>query len=321
MTTTKNPQKLTSLQKQLRTISQQNRVQGGPIGSKLSVRHPSILFTEQEAADLDLSAIKTVGLHGLEELQKKDDFWILAEAQIFPSDAILVENYDRSLKTKDENDKIDEMLLGVLRRLSLYYDQVCAHQVMEWLIRAFRVNEMNIEAVMCCILPWHETPAFVRTVQTFFFKDEDKWGFLFEKVKRDAMTVSREFLAKRAAIDFSIAQSAFKTVHWLFQQNLNPEMYCSFLLALGLNFVSFVQPKPKHFFAIYPFVELCARAKPFEPLQITGYLIFLALMQKYRNELENYSDMVKGFLGNARSMSTSDKTFNHLSKVEASLLQ
>src|SRR5260370_2620236 len=107
--TTKNPQKLSSLQKQLRTIAQQNRVQGGPIGSKLSVRHPSILFTEREAADLDLSAIKTIGIHGLEELQKKDDFWIFAEAQIFSGDALLVEEYDRSLKTKDENDNIDEI--------------------------------------------------------------------------------------------------------------------------------------------------------------------------------------------------------------------
>jgi U3 small nucleolar RNA-associated protein 10 len=317
--TTKNPQKLSTLQKQLRTISQQNKIQGGPIGSKQTVRHPSILFTEFEAADLDLSDIKTIGMKGFEELQKTDHYWDLVESHIFPEDALLVENYDRSLKTKEENDKIDEILVVILRRLSLNYDQVCAHQLMEWLIRAFRVNEMNIEAVMCCILPWHETPAFVRTVQTLFFKDDDKWGFLFEKVKRDALTVTREFLAKRAMIDFTIIQSAFDTVQWLYKMGFNAELYCSFFLALCLNFVSLIQPRPKHFLAMYPVTELCARSITIEPLQIAGYLTFIALMQKYRDDLENYSDIVHNFMSVAQP--SSSEWEQNLTKFKSMLLQ
>ena len=39
-----------------------------------------------------------------------------------------------------------------------------AGKVLEWLIRRFRVQEFNIDAVVACILPYHETKAFVKMV-------------------------------------------------------------------------------------------------------------------------------------------------------------
>ena len=311
-----------SLDKQLRTIAQKNHELGGITGMNTKTKHSSILFSEKEASDLDLRTIREVGLKGLHELQKKDgegDFWLSMEVELFPFDGSMVEEYDRSLKTKAENDKLDVQLMRVLRRLSVHYGETCAHQLMEWLIRAYRVNEMNIEAVMSCILPWHETAAFVRTVQTIFFQDGDKWGFLYEKVKRDASAITREFLAKRAVVDASVLQSVFYTVQWLYQQGQQPQMYCSFWLELSLCMVSLMQAEPKPLYALLPLCESAARSRPYEHLQIAGYVLFAALMQKYESVLDNYADMVDSFMTKAKAMATAE-TRKYLVQMEEALI-
>ena len=39
-----------------------------------------------------------------------------------------------------------------------------AGKALEWLIRRFRINEYNVDAVMLAILPYHETALFVTMV-------------------------------------------------------------------------------------------------------------------------------------------------------------
>ena len=172
---------------------------------------------------------------------------------------------------------------------------------------------------MSCILPWHETAAFVRTVQTFFFKDGDKWGFLFEKVKRDASPISREFLAKRAIVDSSVLQTAFYAVQWLYQQQQSPAMYCSFWLEVALSMVSLMKPEPKSLYALLlPMCESAARSRPYEHLQIAGYMLFAALMQKYEAVLDNYSQMLEAFMTKAKAMATSESR-KYLLRIEEAL--
>eukprot|EP00741_Cyanophora_paradoxa_P024508 tig00022075_g23663.t1 len=67
--------------------------------------------------------------------------------------------------TKEENKKLDDAIAGVLRLLSNYFLQKPAHRVFEYLVRRFKVNEYNVNDVMRCILPYHETNIFVRVVQ------------------------------------------------------------------------------------------------------------------------------------------------------------
>lgn len=313
---------VSSLGKQLRSIEQKNHELGGITGMNFKTKHASIIFSEKEAADLDLRTIREVGRCGIHELQKikgEEDFWLAMELELFPYDGNMVEDYDRSLKTKTENDKIDEMLMRVCRRLALHYSETCAHQLMEWLIRAFRVNEMNIEAVMSCILPWHETAVFVRTVQTFFFKDGNKWGFLFENVKRDASPISREFLAKRAVVDPSVLQTAFYTLQWLYQQQgVQPTLYCSFWLEVAFAMVSLMKPEPKSLYALLPMCESAARSRPYDNLQIAGYMLFAALMQKYEDLLDNYSEMVESFMTKAKAMASGESR-KYLLRIEEAL--
>lgn len=313
---------MSALEKQLRTIQQKNHELGGMTGVGLKVRHASLLFSEAEAADLDLKTIRQVGLAGIQALQREtgeESFWLSMEMELFPFDGSMVEQYDRSLKTRTENEQIDEMVMRTCRRLAPHYSRTGAHQVMEWLIRAYRVHEMNIEAVMACILPWHETPFFVRTVQNIFFQDGDKWGFLFEKVKRDASPITREFLAKRALVDPAVLQTAFYAMQWLCHQGVPCPRYCSFWLEVSLSMVSLMKPDPKHLYALLPMCESAARSRPHEHLQIGGYVLFAALMQKYREGLENSEEMIGAFMTRAKAMATTESR-RYLLQIEDILI-
>eukprot|EP00741_Cyanophora_paradoxa_P012363 tig00020610_g11946.t1 len=122
----------------------------------------SILFTPQEAAELDLESIHSLGLGGLGELEKLDARFQEYERSLFSAKA---KETNRELQTKEENKKLDDAIAGVLRLLSNYFLQKPAHRVFEYLVRRFKVNEYNVNDVMRCILPYHETNIFVRVVQ------------------------------------------------------------------------------------------------------------------------------------------------------------
>lgn len=69
-------------------------------------------------------------------------------------------------QTQEENQKIDELVTKFLLLLSPYFLQASSFKVLEWLIRHFQVNEMNVNEMMRCILPYHETRQFIRVLQT-----------------------------------------------------------------------------------------------------------------------------------------------------------
>lgn len=48
--------------------------------------------------------------------------------------------------------------------MSPYFMLKPAGKALEWLIRRFRINEYNVDAVMQAILPYHETALFVTMV-------------------------------------------------------------------------------------------------------------------------------------------------------------
>ncbi|ORY00070.1 hypothetical protein K493DRAFT_312976 [Basidiobolus meristosporus CBS 931.73] len=82
----------------------------------------SFLFDSRQAADYDLETIFSLG--------QLNSHFAQFEKTLF----------SEAIKNVDRNEKLDAML--------------------EWLIRRFRINEFNIDAIMTCILPYHETKPF-----------------------------------------------------------------------------------------------------------------------------------------------------------------
>ena len=274
--------KLSSLASQLKNIQQADHSIGG-ISTTQHRYIASFLFDEREATDIDNAAILTIAKNGLEELKAVEPAFAKFEIVLFGENTLEIH---RATMTKQQNDSLNGTLRTFLRLLSPYFMMKASHKCLEWLIRKYRINELNIEDVMDCILPYHETVQFVRMVQIIFFKDGSKWGFLHE-VKKEARFISRSFLAKRALADRSILDGVFECVEWMVLKHRDaeykkPSTYLSFFTMLVLDYIHAL-PKIEltHVLHLYPMALRLVKIKRVPDCAISSFMIILALAQRY----------------------------------------
>ena len=164
---------MTSLAKQLQKLA----IPGQPsLRQVVSKKKPSLLFDNKEAADIDTDTIFSLGTNGLEELIRIDQSFSEFETSLFQESC---KDFERTIQMKEVLEDVDEKLSSFLRKLSPYFLLKPAQKCLEWLIRAFRVNSFNVDAVMECILPYYQTNLFARVVQLLPLKDSSSsWHWL-----------------------------------------------------------------------------------------------------------------------------------------------
>lgn len=269
-----------ALAKQLRALQQADQALGGksmPAGKK-----SSFLFDPKEAGDYDAEAIYALGINGLAELQQLNPVFLKYQTILFSSQAI---DMDRSLLTASENREIDEQLRTFLRLVSPYFLQKPAHKVLEWLIRKYRINEMNVEACIDCILPYHETPAFVRMVQILYFTDKDRWGFLFD-VKKNAKMVNRTYLALRCLADRSILDFVHESAVWhtehadeMTKRNTHIVPFFTYLVLEYIQNIAKIELT--HVTHLLPKITAMMKAKRTPDLQLSAFVLFMQLSERF----------------------------------------
>ncbi|KAH6904492.1 hypothetical protein BKA70DRAFT_1373519 [Coprinopsis sp. MPI-PUGE-AT-0042] len=136
---------------------------------------PSYLFTGRGADEYDLETIYSIGVNSFLHL-----------ASIFPpletyEDALFSErakNTDRTLLSPDAIAELDKALEEFLVLLGPYLMEAPTGRVLEFLVKRFRIQEFNINAVMALFLPYHETPHFTKMLSIMDLKPGSLWGFL-----------------------------------------------------------------------------------------------------------------------------------------------
>ena len=166
-----------------------------------SKKRPSLLFDHEEAATIDIEVIYDLGRNGLEELARIDTSLHEYEENLFSEKCI---GYERSVQGKQQLQQLDDAVGKFLRQLSPYLMLRAAHKCMEWLIRVFRINSYNVDDVMKCILPYHDTVLFARIVQLLPLKNKSSfWHWLRPSQKKGSP------LAKTTLIQHCISVPAF----------------------------------------------------------------------------------------------------------------
>ena len=135
----------------------------------------SLLFDASEAANYDIQDIYGIGLGGLQELQLLNDEFSRFESTLF---AEVSQSIERSVQTSDVNKQLDTRIDEFLRLVSPYVMLRPAQKAIEWLLVRFHVHQYNIDGLMLCFLPYHETNIFVRMVQLLEFQFDKKWEWL-----------------------------------------------------------------------------------------------------------------------------------------------
>ncbi|GAA97249.1 uncharacterized protein L969DRAFT_91903 [Mixia osmundae IAM 14324] len=123
---------------------------------------PSYLFRPRDAAALSLEEVHQLGHNGFLALLKLARRLEEYEEALFGENA---KRTDRALLTADQNKQLDKTLQAVLRVISPLLMLKPSGYLIEWLIRRFRVNELNMSDLLVAFLPYHTTNQFAQILQ------------------------------------------------------------------------------------------------------------------------------------------------------------
>ncbi|KAG5192598.1 hypothetical protein JKP88DRAFT_351774 [Tribonema minus] len=156
-----------------------------------------------EAADVDLETVREGAVSGLNHLAQVDDRFAVFEDTLLSKAAL---STPRELQTLEDNKALDKQLAALLRLLSPHFLQRHCHLVLEYLIRHYSIYHHNVDAVVSCILPWHDSKVFVRMVQLLnLTQDGGRWAFL-TAVAKTGIPLPREALARQASHDMALLE-------------------------------------------------------------------------------------------------------------------
>lgn len=181
----------TSLAKQLKRLA----IPGQPsLKQATSKKQPSLLYSPEKAATLSVDEIYALGCNGLSELITTDPSFSRYEDTLFQESC---KAFERSTQAREVLEEVDERVAEFLRHLSPYFLQRPAQKCLEWLIRAFRINSCNVDALMECVLPYYETNLFARVVQLLPLKSHapSRWHWL-RPVRKSGTPLSKQTLVQ-----------------------------------------------------------------------------------------------------------------------------
>ncbi|KAJ8284792.1 hypothetical protein COCON_G00036420 [Conger conger] len=136
----------------------------------------SLLFDPKDAATIDRDTFFALGCTGLEELLGIEPLFEEFQETLFSQASKTLE---RSVQTKEVNQKLDAGISLFLSRLSPYFLLKPAQKCLEWLVYRFHIHLYNMDCLIACILPYHETKVFVRVIQLLKISDPThRWNWL-----------------------------------------------------------------------------------------------------------------------------------------------
>ncbi|XP_034534761.1 HEAT repeat-containing protein 1 isoform X2 [Notolabrus celidotus] len=160
----------------------------------------SLLFDPKDAATMDRSTFYALGCTGLEELLGIEPAFLEFQDTLFSRSSLTLE---RSVQSKEVNEKLDAGISLFLTRLSPYFLLKPAHKCLEWLIHRFHVQLYNPDSLLACVLPYHDTNVFVRVLQLLHIKDAtNRWSWL-HCLQKPGVPLSRGALITHCYSDLS----------------------------------------------------------------------------------------------------------------------
>lgn len=154
---------MTSLGAQLKELSLKNAF----ATNLATLKHrPTLLYadTPKLAQDRDRDEVFAIALNGLLELIQLDARFVQFQSNLFSEQ---LKAYDRTLKTVEENLKLDQRISDFLAMVSPHMLLKPAVKCLEWLIYRFQISDFNVEPLVACVMPYHETAQFVRVCKLF----------------------------------------------------------------------------------------------------------------------------------------------------------
>ncbi|GFR47970.1 hypothetical protein Agub_g9794, partial [Astrephomene gubernaculifera] len=184
-----------ALASQLQALAQQRQP---ALPSALKKGKPSLLFDFQKAADVDLQTIHGIACQGLEDLVRLEPRFRIYRETLFSRASLEI---NPELQTNEFLAQQDESITAFCFLLTNHFLAPAAFKALEYLIRRYKANVRNVDALMTAALPYHATNEFVRLVQVLALGAPGSlWGWL-SKMQTSGAALPRHLLTQRCAND------------------------------------------------------------------------------------------------------------------------
>eukprot|EP01080_Neovahlkampfia_damariscottae_P001118 gene1118-10632_t len=237
---------MSQLRQQLKHLKEQFPTSEKEFTSK---EKDSFLFDEKESAKIRTEDIFLLALDGLSELIQIDNRFRKFKDELFDQKSIV---YKRELQTSEVNQKLNEKLKNLLRLLSSYFLLTPAHKVIEYLIRKFKVQIYNVDDVMECILPYHESLLFSRFIHILNINNT-RWEFL-TPIKTSGAPLLREILIQRCHTDFTVLEFISNMTINMISSGYGYKTLVSFTSCVVIEYVEFKKIKQINLRKLFPLI-------------------------------------------------------------------
>ncbi|XP_048255630.1 HEAT repeat-containing protein 1-like [Haliotis rufescens] len=155
-------------------------------------RKVSLLFDPKDAATFDKETFYALGVNGIEELEGIDPSFLDFHESLFSEGSL---TFERSVQSKEVNKKLNTVISKFLLKLSPFFLLKAAQKSVEWLIQRYHIHFYNVDDLMMCILPYHDTKIFVRAVQLLDLNNKDvrHWSWL-QSIQKPGVHLARSTL-------------------------------------------------------------------------------------------------------------------------------
>ena len=162
--------------------------------SSSTVRHPSLLFTPQLAADTSIDQIYQLAINGLTQLTALSPTLQPFAASLYHPATLTL---DRAAQKPDVQAQLDKSITLFLTRLAPHFSHPAAAQALEWLVRRYEVHRYNAGVIVEQLLCWHQSDLFRRLLTLLKLPSSH---FLLS-VQAAGVTVDRHTIVTGAQLD------------------------------------------------------------------------------------------------------------------------
>ena len=140
----------------------------------------SLLFDFKYTNVIDVETIYEIGYEGLIELSKIDENFTKYFKTLFEPTS---KYFNREMSDNTEINKKDKELKSILVYLSKYFHNQNSHQVMEYLIKVYKVNIYLTEYFILPFICYYNNTVFLKMIQNINYKENTQFEFMQEYAK------------------------------------------------------------------------------------------------------------------------------------------
>ena len=149
----------------------------------------SLLFDFKFTNAIDVETIYEIGYEGLIELSKIDENFTKYFKTLFEPTS---RYFNREMSDNIEINKKDKELKSILVYLSKYFLNQNAHQVIEYLIKVYKVNIYLSEYFIFPFICYYNSTIFLKMIQNINYKENSQFEFMEDFAKKGIMITKND---------------------------------------------------------------------------------------------------------------------------------